>query len=97
MKLKSLIFAALLAGSYQAMAQEISLIPQPKEIQETTGKEFVFKSKMKVAVDAYPGDSIEWVFENFEKEIAPATGIQFKNNKPKKADIRLVLNKELGN
>ena len=97
MKLKSLIFAALLAGSYQAMAQEISLIPQPKEMQETTGKEFVFKSKMKVAADAYPGDSIEWVFENFEKEIAPATGIQFKNSKPKKADIRLVLNKELGN
>lgn len=97
MKLKSLIFAALLAGSYQAMAQEISLIPQPKEMQKTTGKEFVFKSKMKVAADAYPGDSIEWVFENFEKEIAPATGIQFKNSKPKKADIRLVLNKELGN
>lgn len=97
MKLKSLIFAALLAGSYQAMAQEISLIPQPREMQQTTGKKFVFKSRMNVAADAYPGDSIEWVFENFEKEIAPATGIQFKNSKPKKADICLVLNKQLGN
>lgn len=97
MKLKSLIFAALLAGSYQAMAQEISLIPQPEEMKETTGKKFVFKSKMKVAADAYPGDSIEWVFENFEKEITPATGIRFKNSSPKKADICLVLNKKLGN
>lgn len=97
MNLKSLIFAALLTGSYQAMAQEISLIPQPREMQQTTGKKFVFKSRMNVAADAYPGDSIEWVFENFEKEIAPATGIQFKNSKPKKADICLVLNKQLGN
>lgn len=96
MKLKSLLFAALLAGGNYAMAQEISLIPQPREMKVMEGKKLVLDRKVKVSADAYPGDSIEWVLENFEKDIAPATGIRFKNSKPQKADISLILNKNLG-
>lgn len=95
MNLKSFLFAALVAGAQQTMAQAVSLIPQPREMYVTRGLPFVFDRKMRVSADQYPGDSIEWVFRNFEKELTESTGIRFKNASARKADIRLIYNLSL--
>lgn len=97
MNLKSFLFAALVAGAQQTMAQAVSLIPQPREMYVTRGLPFVFDRKMRVSADRYPGDSIEWVFRKFEKELTESTGIRFKNASARKADIRLICNSSLEN
>lgn len=58
----------------------VSLIPLPQTVKMEQGT-FEFSKKLKTAVDAYPGDSIQWVLDNFEKNFTATTGVKFQTGK----------------
>lgn len=72
-------------------SEPISLIPLPTSVQQGEGT-FRFSKKVKVAVDAYPGDSILQVFSRFADGFTATTGVKFSNGKATKAQIRLKRN-----
>ena len=71
------------------------LIPLPAQVQTEQGT-FRFNKKVKTAVDAYPGDSIQWVLDNFAKDFTAVTGVKVETSKPTKAQLRMKLNPSLG-
>lgn len=89
-----LTFVFMLCTLGLMAAEPISLIPLPASVQQGEGT-FRFAKKMKVAIDAYPGDSILRVFDRFAGEFNATTGVQFKKAKESKANIRLKHNAAL--
>ena len=76
-------------------AAQPSLIPLPASMQCGEGQ-FRFGEKLKVFVDAYPGDSIATVFNRFSASLTKVTGIKVSRAKEAKAALRLKLDKTLG-
>ena len=76
-------------------AAQPSLIPLPASMQSGEGQ-FRFGEKLKVFVDAYPGDSIATVFNRFSASLTKVTGIKVSRAKEAKAALRRKLDKTLG-
>lgn len=93
-KLTTALFSGFCALSLTAQS-ELSLIPLPAQVQTEQGT-FRFNKKVKTAVDAYPGDSIQWVLDNFAKDFTAVTGVKVETSKPTKAQLRMKLNPSLG-
>lgn len=95
MKLKNLALALATVCVAPVWADNaVSLIPLPQTVKMEQGT-FEFSKKLKTAVDAYPGDSIQWVLDNFEKNFTATTGVKFQTGKMGKAALQLKLNKTL--
>lgn len=83
MKLYKIALATVMLYSGSIYAQNtkpeasLSLIPLPTHVEQGNGS-FVFGNKIKVYADAYQGDSIQWVLNQFEKNLTYSTGKQFK-------------------
>lgn len=69
-------------------------MPMPAEVSQGEGT-FTFASTLRTAADAYPGDSIAWVLDNFTARFSKATGIAVKKAKPQKAALYLKHNAAL--
>ena len=96
MKIKRLTcVVACLCGLTIALAQTPALIPLPASIEKGQGS-FCFKAKTKVWVDAYPGDSVQMVWNRFASDLKAATGIKCGMAKAGKADIRLEVDGQMG-
>lgn len=95
MKLKNLALALTAVCAAPVWADNaVSLIPLPQTVKMEQGT-FEFSKKLKTAVDAYPGDSIQWVLDNFEKNFTATTGVKFQTGKMGKAALQLKLNSSL--
>lgn len=97
MKLYKIALATVMLYSGSIYAQNtkseasLSLIPLPTHVEQGNGS-FVFGNKIKVYADAYQGDSIQWVLNQFEKKLTYSTGKQFKKAKRASgADMQLLL------
>lgn len=96
MKIKKFFALLLAACALPTWADNaVSLVPLPASVKMEQGS-FTFPKKLKTAVDAYPGDSIRWVLDNFEKNFTATTGVKFQNAKPNSAALQLKLNTALG-
>ena len=96
MKIKRLTcVVASLCGLTIALAQTPALIPLPASMEKGQGS-FCFKAKTKVWVDAYPGDSVQMVWNRFASDLKTATGIKCGMAKAGKADIRLEVDGQMG-
>lgn len=86
---------ACMCGLTVALAQTPALIPLPASIEQGQGS-FCFKAKTKACVDAYPGDSVQAVWDRFAADLTASTGIKCVKAKAGKADIRLEVDGQMG-
>ena len=95
--IKATITALCLCAAPAIFAQQnnLPLIPQPAKVVQGDGT-FTFSPTLKVWADAYDGDSIKLVLQQFEQKFTPATGTHFKYG-GKSATMQLRCNKHLGN
>ena len=77
--IKATITALCLCAAPTIFAQQnnLPLIPQPAKVVQGDGT-FTFSPTLKVWADAYDGDSIKLVLQQFEQKFTPATGTHFK-------------------
>lgn len=96
MKIKRLTcVVACMCGLTVALAQTPALIPLPASVEQGQGS-FCFGKKAKVCVDAYPGDSVQTVWDRFAANLTASTGIKCGKSKAAKADIRLEVDGRMG-
>lgn len=96
MKIKRLTcVVACMCGLTVALAQTPALIPLPASVEQGQGS-FCFSKKTKVCVDAYPGDSVQTVWDRFTANLTASTGIKCGKSKAAKADIRLEVDGRMG-
>lgn len=96
MKIKRLTcVVACMCGLTVALAQTPALIPLPASVEQGQGS-FCFNKKTKVCVDAYPGDSVQTVWDRFAANLTASTGIKCGKSKAAKADIRLEVDGQMG-
>ena len=95
MKIKNLFLGLAAAVALPVAAQsELPIIPLPAHVETGAGV-FHFQKKTVTAVDAYPGDSLQWVRDQFGEKFTQASGYKLVKGKAKKAALRLQLDPSL--
>lgn len=96
MKITKKISATLVALCVSAacLADGISIIPRPAKLVEGDGT-FTFKPLTTAWADAYAGDSVQTLLNQFEQEFSASTGMAFKPEKAGKAALQLRVNASL--
>ena len=90
----------LLCAASMAQAQPstskptFSLIPLPAHVVQNEGT-FTFGHTTSAWADAYPGDSIQMVLNQFSEKFSTVTGLKVRKGRSN-ADIQLHLNRQLG-
>ena len=75
--MKKVLFLFLCLFAFTAMAQEISLIPQPAEVSVKSGK-FLFAGKIVVAYPKAKNSGVEEVVGKFVNDFKVATGVSLE-------------------
>ena len=103
MKLYKIALSTVMLYSGSIYAQNtkpeasLSLIPLPTHVEQGNGS-FVFGNKIKVYADAYQGDSIQWVLNQFEKNLTYGiNGTPNKNKEKALAKFEAFLNESKPN
>lgn len=91
--LLSLCLTSMAHAQQGASKPAISLIPLPAHVVQNEGT-FTFKRTTSAWVDAYPGDSIQMVLDQFSEKLSTVTGLKVRKGR-KNADIQLHINRQL--
>ena len=83
---KTLLFFVFCLFAFTAVAQEISLIPQPAEMHVGEGK-FLFDGKVVICYPDYSDKAVKNVLDNFVEELKVTTGVKLKKSTPKKEKL----------
>ena len=80
--MKKLLFALLCLFALQGVAQEISIIPKPAEMQVEEG-EFSFNGKVVLCYPKMKDGGVDAVVDNFVREIKKTTGVKLVKDRLK--------------
>ena len=84
--MKKLLFALLCIFALQAVAQDISIIPEPAEMYASEGQ-FLFKGKVVICYPEIKDNEVKEVIDNFVEELYVTTGVKLKKSTPKKEKL----------
>lgn len=95
MKLKLLISLLIFPLSVLAQSTPLPLIPLPQKVESGNGQ-FIVNKKLTYYTDAYKGDSIAQVFNDFAENLQNASALRVRKAKAAKAMLKLCRDASLG-